>query len=186
MKLLQKNETLIALSRMVDKNLAAFVDTLNDTEVLVNYVERQNYVLVRDKPAIKHLIYQDYKYRKTLKADDEKVHCAFAVAKEAFLKRRRAFAYSENFRFKDVFDYELLNLVESGIVKYKLLENLPQPEICPNNLGSTDRQLRNGDLMMTYYVMIAGFCTSISVFVSEVIMRDTMFNHLLINPNTLS
>lgn len=34
------------------------------------------------------------------------------------------------------------------------------------------RQLRNGDLMMTYYVMIAGFCTSISVFVSEVIEYD--------------
>lgn len=124
---------------MVDKNLAAFVDSLNDTEVLLDYVERQNYLFIRDKPAIKHLIYKDYKYRKTLNANNEKIHCAFALAKEAFLKLRRTFAYSKNFRFQQLFDYELLYLVESGIVKYKLLENLPRPEICPNNLQGTDR-----------------------------------------------
>lgn len=159
----------MALSRMVDKNLAVFVDTLNDTDVLLTYVEKQNYVFVRDKPAISHMIYRDYKYRKTIKFNDEKVHCAFATAKTAFLKRRRTFAYSEKFRFQALFDHELLHMVEAGIVKYKLLENLPNAEICPNNLGGTERQLRNGDLMMTYYVMIAGFCTSIAVFVSEVI-----------------
>lgn len=130
---------MVKLSKMVDKNLAAFVATLNDTEVLHNYVERQNYLFIRDKPAIKHLIYQDYKYRKTLNEDNEKIHCAFALAKEAFLKLRRTFAYSKTFRFQQLFDYELLFLVESGIVKYKLLENLPRPEICPNNLAGTDR-----------------------------------------------
>lgn len=159
---------------MLDKNLAVFVDTYNDSEVLLDFVERQNYVLVRDKPAIKHLIYRDYKYRKGFKVDDEKVHCAFAMAKEPFLKRRRTFAYSKNFKFQQLFDYELLHLVEAGIVKYKLLENLPKPEICPNNLGGKERQLRNGDLMMTYYIMIAGFCTSIAVFVSEVSLLLTL------------
>lgn len=124
---------------MVDKKLAAFVDSLNDTEVLLDYVEQKNYLFIRDKPAIKHLIYRDYKYRKTLNANNEKIHCAFAVAKEAFLKLRRTFAYSKTFRFQQLFDYELLYLVESGIVKYKLLENLPKPEICPNNLQGTDR-----------------------------------------------
>lgn len=166
----QTNETLMALNRMADKNLAVFVDSLNDTEVLLTYAEQKNYVYVRDKPAISHLIYDDYKYRKTL-SPSEKVHCAFAVAKEPFLKRRRTFAYSENFQFQSLFDHELLHLVEAGIVKYKLLENLPRAEICPNNLGSTERQLRNGDLMMTYYVMLTGFCTSIVVFVTEMIFR---------------
>ena len=126
---------------MVDKNLAAFVDSLNDTDVLMSYVERQNYVFVRDKPAVKHLVYQDYKFRKSLYPDakEGKAHCAFALAKEAFLKLKRTFAYSKNFRFQQLFDYELLYLVESGIVKYKLLENLPKPEICPHDLGGTDR-----------------------------------------------
>lgn len=161
---------------MVDKNLVAFVDSsLNDTDVLVNYVEKQNYVLVRDKPAIQHLVYSDYKYRKTLKRDDEKVHCAFAMAKEPFLKRRRTFAYSQSFRFQPLFDHEILHLVEAGIIKYKLLENIPGMEICPPSLKGTERQLRNGDLIMTYYVMIAGFCTSIAVFFSEVKFRPVFF-----------
>lgn len=64
--------------------------------------------------------------------------------------------------------YRLLHLVESGIVKYMLWENLPNAEICPQNLGGTERQLRNGDLLMTYIIMIAGFCTSIVIFMTEV------------------
>lgn len=62
----------------------------------------------------------------------------------------------------------LLNLVESGIVKYMLLENLPSAVICPQNLGSSERQLRNGDLMMTYQIMMAGFATGAVIFVTEV------------------
>lgn len=50
-----------------------------------------------------------------------------------------------------------------------LLDNLPKAEVCPQQLASTERQLRNGDLLTTYYVMIAGFITSFVVFVSEVI-----------------
>lgn len=62
----------------------------------------------------------------------------------------------------------LLHLVESGIVKYMLWENLPKAEICPQNLGGTERQLRNGDLLMTYQIMMAGFGTGVVVFFTEV------------------
>lgn len=65
----------------------------------------------------------------------------------------------------------LLNLVESGIVKYMLLENLPNAIICPQNLGSSERQLRNGDLMMTYQIMMAGFATGVVIFVTEVMIN---------------
>lgn len=61
-------------------------------------------------------------------------------------------------------------MVESGIVKYMLLENLPNAEICPQNLGGTERQLRNGDLMMTYQIMLAGFGTGFVIFVTEVLI----------------
>lgn len=67
----------------------------------------------------------------------------------------------------------LLHLVESGIVKYKLWENLPKAQICPQNLGGTERQLRNGDLLMTYQIMMAGFGTGVAVFLTEV--RPTYF-----------
>lgn len=156
---------------MVQKNLAQFVETLNDTDVLQKEVEKEARVFVRDKPAMSHLIFSDYKYRKTISLDDEKIHCPFAVAKTPFLKRRRSFAYPTNFPYRILFDSELLHLVESGIVKYMLLDGLPKAEICPNNLGGTERQLRNGDLMMTYYVMITGFSTSIVVFGTEVRSR---------------
>lgn len=62
----------------------------------------------------------------------------------------------------------LLHLVESGIVKYMLGEHLPQAEICPQNLGGTERQLRNGDLLMTYQIMAAGFGTGGIIFFTEV------------------
>lgn len=48
-------------------------------------------------------------------------------------------------------------------------ENLPKAEICPQNLGGTDRQLRNGDLLMTYQIMMAGFGTGAVIFFTEVL-----------------
>lgn len=65
----------------------------------------------------------------------------------------------------------LLNLVESGIIKHLSAKDLPNAEICPQNLGGTERQLRNGDLMMTYYIMFAGFATAIVVFATEMLFR---------------
>lgn len=59
-------------------------------------------------------------------------------------------------------------MVEGGLVKFKLLENLPKAQICPQNLGGTERQLKNRDLVMTYLVMLTGFATAIAVFLSEV------------------
>jgi len=65
----------------------------------------------------------------------------------------------------------LLNLVESGIVKHLSSKDLPSAEICPQDLGGTERQLRNGDLMMTYYIMLAGFATALAVFSTELVFR---------------
>ena len=59
-------------------------------------------------------------------------------------------------------------LVESGIVKYKLNEGLPKAEICPQDLGSTERQLRLQDLLTTYLTMLTGFSTALVIFFTEV------------------
>jgi hypothetical protein len=40
--------------------------------------------------------------------------------------------------------------------------------ICPLNLGSKERQLRNGDLFTTYMVVVVGFISAIVAFVGEV------------------
>ena len=62
-------------------------------------------------------------------------------------------------------------MVEAGIIKFKLLEGLPRAEICPQNLGSIERQLKNGDLMTTYYIVMTGFSTGTVVFLTELIFK---------------
>ncbi|KMZ00685.1 glutamate receptor ionotropic, delta-1 [Drosophila simulans] len=165
------NESLSMLNRMIQNNYAVFSDETNDTYNLQNYVEKNGYVFVRDRPAINIMLYRDYLYRKTVSFSDEKVHCPFAMAKEPFLKKKRTFAYPIGSNLSQLFDPELLHLVESGIVKHLSKRNLPSAEICPQDLGGTERQLRNGDLMMTYYIMLAGFATALAVFSTELVFR---------------
>lgn len=52
-----------------------------------------------------------------------------------------------------------------------LFENLPSAKICPQELGSSERQLRNGDLWMTYQIMAAGFATGAIIFFTEIIFK---------------
>lgn len=52
-----------------------------------------------------------------------------------------------------------------------LLEGLPNTEICPLDLGSNERQLRNSDLLMTYWIMGGGFCTAGVIFFTEVRLK---------------
>ncbi|XP_065360019.1 glutamate receptor 2 [Calliphora vicina] len=171
------NESLSMLSRMAQQNYAVFTVATNDTYNLHNYVEKSGYVFVRDRPAITHALYLDYRYRKTISLDNEKIHCPFAKAKEPFLKKKRSFAYPIGSNLSELFDRELLNLVESGIIKHLSAKDLPNAEICPQDLGGTERQLRNGDLMMTYYIMFAGFATAIVVFSTELIFRYINSRH---------
>ncbi|XP_064544875.1 glutamate receptor 2 [Drosophila montana] len=165
------NESLFMLNRMIQNNYAVFTDASNDTYNLQNYVERNGYVFVRDRPAINIMLYRDYLYRKSVSFHDEKIHCPFAMAKEPFLTKKRTFAYPIGSNLSELFDPELLNLVESGIIKHLSARELPSAEICPQDLGSTERQLRNGDLMMTYYIMLTGFATSMAVFTTELLFR---------------
>lgn len=76
----------------------------SDNETLNEFVFQQGYVLVRDRPAISHLIYNDYQERKSRNPYDESKQCPFAMAKDAFMKRKRAFAYRHGFEFDYLFD----------------------------------------------------------------------------------
>lgn len=79
--------------------------------VFYSYVHKENYVYIRDRPAINHLIYQDYNYRKTITME-EKQQCPFAVALKPFMTRKRAFAYPQNSLWSSLFDpeYEQIKL----------------------------------------------------------------------------
>ncbi|XP_053669519.1 probable glutamate receptor [Anopheles marshallii] len=166
-----RDETLNALSVLVDKRLVDFTTNVNDSDTLADKVAKQNYVFVRDRPAIDHMIYADYLVRRKINTLVERLHCPYATATTPFLKRNRAFGFPLTTEWNRIFDPELLKMVEGGIVKYKLHDRLPKAEICPQNLGGTERQLKNRDLVMTYFVMVTGFVTSIVVFVSELGFR---------------
>lgn len=78
----------------------------NDSATLNEYVFKDGYVLVRDRPAINHLIYSDYQERKRMNPGDEKKQCPFATAKEPFMRRKRSFAYRLDSDLQRVFDPE--------------------------------------------------------------------------------
>jgi hypothetical protein len=61
-----------------------------------------------------------------------------------------------------------MSLVETGVVKHLLKQGSPPTEICPLDLRSTERQLRNIDLFATYMVVVIGFFSAIFAFVGEV------------------
>lgn len=102
----QTNESLSMLNRMINNNYAVFTDAFNDTYNLQNYVERNGYVFVRDRPAINIMLYRDYLYRKSVSQNDEKIHCPFATAKDAFLTKKRTFAYPIGSNLSELFDPE--------------------------------------------------------------------------------
>lgn len=67
-----------------------------------------------------------------------------------------------------LFSNRILNLVESGIVKYKTTYELPANQICPLDLNSNERRLKNSDLQMTYVLAGIGIATATFVFGLEV------------------
>lgn len=73
-------------------------------------------------------------------------------------------------------------VIEAGIVKYKMSEGLPNTQICPLNLGSKERQLRNSDLFMTYVIVAAGFVVSATIFISEMLFNYFVYKKEEANP----
>lgn len=92
------------LRPLVDKKLGEFLDQINDTEILLDKVQKKNFVFIRDRPAMDHLVYDDYRSRKEFARVNEKLQCPFAVSKEPFIKRKRAFAYPKDTRWNALFD----------------------------------------------------------------------------------
>ncbi|RZB39912.1 glutamate receptor ionotropic, delta-1, partial [Asbolus verrucosus] len=147
-----------------------------DRDILRQYVDKQNMMFIREKPVVEYVMYDDYK-EKTRNQIEEAKRCTYVITKFSVVSFSRAFAYSKNFKYKQVFDSTIQNLVESGIIKYKLREELPDTAICPLNLGNKERQLRNSDLLMTYEIVGGGFIIASVIFIIELIIRRSK------NPN---
>lgn len=81
------------------------------------------------------------------------------------------FFLEENDLTHQILCFRIQHLVESGIVEHKFEEELPDTEICPLNLGNTERQLRNTDLLLTYIIVAGGLGVAIVVFILELLLR---------------
>lgn len=91
---------------MVQRNRGLFTEDTNSSENLINWVEKKDYVYIRDRPAIDYLIYADYVYRREKSRTNEKLHCPFAISFEPFDKRKRAFAFPMNSKWSMLFNAE--------------------------------------------------------------------------------
>ncbi|XP_022920171.1 glutamate receptor ionotropic, delta-1 [Onthophagus taurus] len=138
----------------------------NATNILENWVKRNNYMYIGEKPIVEHLMYRDYLSR-NFPNMTEADRCTYVITTWTITDTLRAFGYSLNFEFADLFNNILEHLVESGIVKYTLSSGLPDTQICPLDLGSKERKLQNTDLLMTYYIVVGGFVISTIVFTGE-------------------
>ncbi|CAH2234555.1 jg9175 [Pararge aegeria aegeria] len=162
------DEDLYYLNRMLLNGRAQFRSLAYDHEFLP--MVTGGAVLVKEQTAIDNLMYDDY-LRKAREGVEEAERCTYVVAPNAFMKKRRAFAYPKNSTLKILFDTVLSYLIQSGIVKFLEHRDLPSTKICPLDLQSKDRQLRNTDLLMTYFIMITGLAAALAVFIGEVIIK---------------
>ncbi|XP_047989105.1 glutamate receptor ionotropic, delta-2 isoform X2 [Leguminivora glycinivorella] len=162
------NEDLHFLSKMVTNGRARFLLVNGDRQYLP-YVTG-GAVLVKEQTAIDHLMFEDY-LKKTKDNVPEVKRCTYVVAPNPFMEKLRGFAFPKQSKLKLLFDPVLTYLLQSGIVTYLEHRDLPSTKICPLDLQSKDRKLRNSDLSMTYMLMGVGLATAIAVFGGEMIIR---------------
>ncbi|XP_063375124.1 glutamate receptor ionotropic, delta-2 isoform X2 [Cydia amplana] len=162
------DENLNFLSKMVANGRAEFRSVNADRQFLP-YVTG-GAVLVKEQTAIDHLMFEDY-LKKTKDKVPEVKRCTYVVAPNPFMEKLRGFAYPKKSKLKLLFDPVLTYLLQSGIVTYLETRDLPSTKICPLDLQSKDRKLRNSDLSMTYMLMGVGLATAIAVFGGEMIIR---------------
>ncbi|KAI5636647.1 ligand-gated ion channel domain-containing protein [Phthorimaea operculella] len=166
-------EDLFYLSRMVSTGRAEFRPFVEDRAFLPLVLAGA--VLVKEQIAIDHLMYTDYQM-KTRDGIEEADRCTYVVAPEAFIRLPRAFAFPKDSNLPALFDPLLVYLLQAGIISFLQVRDLPSTKMCPLDLQSKDRKLRNGDLMMTYIIMGVGLAIAAAVFVAEIFI--TRYFHI--------
>ncbi|KAJ8725189.1 hypothetical protein PYW07_016147 [Mythimna separata] len=161
-----EGEELYYLSAMISNNKAQFLSVISDTDFLG--IVKKGAVLVKEQTVVDHLMYNDYTSKKDV---EESEKCTYVVAPNAFMKKQRAFAYPVGSKLKSLFDPVLTQIFQSGILDFLKRADLPSTKICPLDLQSKDRKLRNSDLIMTYLVMVAGSATAVAVFAAEIFIK---------------
>ncbi|XP_047004051.1 ionotropic receptor 93a [Schistocerca americana] len=168
--LVYNNDEYSFLNLSLQAGYGQFVD-VSDTEMLLR-IKKDDLVYLREKQHVEHTMFRDYLEKTRNPKVEEKDRCTFVMTKVPFLHLPIAFYYPLNSSLAHIFDPLLKALVETGIVRHLLRKDLPQIEICPLDLGSKERQLRNSDLYMTYMIVVTGFCAATVAFFGEILTRQ--------------
>ncbi|KAK9869959.1 hypothetical protein WA026_006057 [Henosepilachna vigintioctopunctata] len=152
------------------KNLGprSTIRNASDENIMDTFVTKQDMMFIREKPIADYDIYDAYK-KKVKDGTPENKRCTFVLTKFSVFSTSRAFAYSRHFKYYELFNDALQHLVEAGVIKYKMNEELPHMKLCPIQLQSQDRKLKNNDLLLTYVLVGIGIVVSISAFIWEMV-----------------
>lgn len=131
-------------------------------------VKGKRMIFLDERRKVEYLMFRQY-VRRTEEKIKEGERCVLAMAPKTFSVVTLAFFYPYNSSLVQLFDKTLLSLLEAGIIKYRQRLMLPLNQICPLDLGSKERTLRNEDLYTTYAVIGSGFVAAIVAFFSEFI-----------------
>ncbi|XP_011301130.1 glutamate receptor ionotropic, delta-2 [Fopius arisanus] len=131
---------------------------------------RQNTLFLGERDIIETIIFNDYT-EKTRKNLEQSQRCPYVTVPKTLYNIPRGFIHQKNSKIRQAFDKQLQILIEVGIIKYLETKNLPKVKYCPLNLKTTERQLKNSDLSLTYRVIAAGFIAALIMFIYEIIRR---------------
>ncbi|RZF37350.1 hypothetical protein LSTR_LSTR010445 [Laodelphax striatellus] len=136
----------------------------------------KDWLYLEEKRELMYFMMNDY-INKTMIQVLEKDRCTYVLTADSYLTRSTAFAYPKHSILPALFNRVMLSYVESGIINHLASYNsLSDTQICPLNLHNKERQLRNADLLTTYYVVVSGFITAAVVLVCEIIWRKLSGN----------
>nr|QIJ45760.1 ionotropic receptor [Glyphodes pyloalis] len=166
------NEDLYYLSRMIATGRAEF-RSMSSSQQYLPLVDR-GAVLVKEQIGIDELMYGNY-LQKAREGVAEADRCTYVVAPYYFMTKLRAFAYPRGSKLQELFNVVLSYVLQAGIIDFLEKRDLPSTKICPLDLQSKDRQLRNSDLMMTYMIMVTGLSAAVAVFIGELFFNRYIF-----------
>ncbi|XP_014477402.1 PREDICTED: glutamate receptor ionotropic, delta-2 [Dinoponera quadriceps] len=138
---------------------------------ILNAVDKDKLFLA-ETHYLQTLIFEDYVNKTRLRLEHQK-KCTYVIMPNTILVTSRAFAFPIGSSLEAPINKELMALVEAGIIRRAKLRDLPLAEVCPVDLRSTERQLTNSDLSLTYKVVAGGYVIAAVVFLVELTIRCT-------------
>ncbi|OAD54940.1 Glutamate receptor delta-2 subunit, partial [Eufriesea mexicana] len=161
--LLSQNEqndlSLLNISKWQGKGVFKYYEP---SKIILESVRR---LFLAEAHYLQTLIFKDY-VNKTRHRLEHNLRCTYVIMPGGILVTSRAFGFSHG---SSIEKHINKILIETGIIQHRKEEDLPLAEICPVDLRSSERQLRNTDLLLTYNVVVGGYTIATIIFLFELI-----------------